>query len=199
MDKIEFIIPTHKRVDLLITIISSIVAQTNPNWRIHVVADCPPEEIKERYLDILAFFDEHKDKIKFSITDVRYNDWGHTPRNIGLKAATEEWVVMTGEDNYYVPTFVENFLSAVKDNDKVHFVYCNMVHNWVNDDYIPVKCEIKFGKIDIGNFMVRTYNGRKLELKTELNQADYWFIEEYFSRFPEGEIKYIDKILYVHN
>ena len=199
MDKIEFIIPTHKRVDLLITIISSIVAQTNPNWRIHVVADCPSEEIKERYLDILAFFDEHKDKIKFSVTDIRYNDWGHTPRNIGLKAATEEWVVMTGEDNYYIPTFVENFLSAVKDNDKVHFAYCNMVHNWVNDDYIPVKCEIKFGKIDIGNFMVRTYNGRKLELKTELNQADFWFIEEYLSRFPEGEIKYIDKILYVHN
>ena len=64
MDKIEFVIPTHKRVDLLITVISSIVAQTNPNWKIHVVADCPPEDIKERYLDIIAFFDEHKDKIK---------------------------------------------------------------------------------------------------------------------------------------
>jgi glycosyltransferase involved in cell wall biosynthesis len=199
MDKIEFVIPTHKRVDLLITVIGSIVAQTNPNWRIHVVADCPPDEIKERYLDIIAFFDEHKDKIRFSVTDMRYNDWGHTPRNIGLKQATEEWVVLTGEDNYYAPTFVENFLSSVKDRDDINFAFCNMVHNWVNDDYIPVRCEIEFGKIDIGNFMTRTFNAQKLELKTELEQADYWFIEEYLARFPEGKIMHIDKILYVHN
>jgi glycosyltransferase involved in cell wall biosynthesis len=199
MDKIEFVIPTHKRVDLLITIISSIVAQTNPNWTIHVVADCPPEDVKERYLDILAFFDEHKDKIKFSVTKVRFNDWGHTPRNIGLQQATEEWVVMTGEDNYYAPTFVENFLSSVKDRDDVHFVFCNMVHNWVNDDYIPIQCEIEFGKIDIGNFMVRTHNGKKLELKENIEQADYVFIEEYLARFPEGKIIHVDKILYVHN
>jgi glycosyltransferase involved in cell wall biosynthesis len=199
MDKIEFVIPTHKRVDLLTTIISSIVAQTNPNWTIHVVADFPPEEIKERYLDIIAFFDAHKDKIKFSTTDVRYNDWGHTPRNIGLKAATEEWVVMTGEDNYYAPTFVENFLSSVKGRDDVHFVFCNMVHNWVNDDYIPIQCAIEFGKIDIGNFMVRTHNARKIELKENIEQADYYFIEEYLARFPEGKIIHVDKILYVHN
>lgn len=199
MDKIEFVIPTHKRVDLLITIISSIVAQTNPNWRIHVVADCPPDEIKERYLDIIAFFDEHKDKIRFSVTDMRYNDWGHTPRNIGLKQATEEWVVLTGEDNYYAPTFVENFLSSVKDRDDINFAFCNMVHNWVNDDYIPIQCTIEFGKIDIGNFMTRTFNAQKLELKTDIEQADYWFIEEYLARFPEGKIMHIDKILYVHN
>jgi len=199
MDRIEFVIPTHKRVDLLIATISSIVAQTNPNWTIHVVADAPSEEIKERYLDIIAFFDEYKDKIKFSTTQVRYNDWGHTPRNIGLQQATEEWVIMTGEDNYYAPTFVENFLSSVKGRDDVHFVFCNMVHNWVNDDYIPIQCEIEFGKIDIGNFMVRTFNGKKLELKTDIEQADYWFIEEYLARFPEGKIIHVDKILYVHN
>ena len=85
--RIEFVIPTHKRVDLLTTIISSIGAQTNPNWKIHVVADCPPQDIKERFLDIIAFYDAHKDKIKFSTTDVRYNDWGHTPRNNGLQQA----------------------------------------------------------------------------------------------------------------
>lgn len=199
MDKIEFVIPTHKRVDLLTTVISSIVGQTNPNWRIHVVGDCPDEEVKERYLDIIAFFDDYKDKIRFSFTDVRYNDWGHTPRNIGLKSATEEWVIMTGEDNYYAPTFVENFLSSVKDDKDIHFAYCNMVHNWVNDDYIPVKCALEYGRIDIGNFMVRTNKGKQLQLKTQFAQADYLFVEEYLSRFPEGKIKYIDKILYVHN
>lgn len=197
MDKIEFVIPTHKRIDLLITIISSIIGQTNPNWKIHIVGDCVSNDNLERIHSFLNFIND--DRIRFINLDVRHNDWGHTPRNIGLKAATEEWVIMTGEDNYYVPTFVENFLSSVKDDKDIHFVYCNMVHNWVNDSYVPIKSSPEFGRIDIGNFMVRTHNGKKLELKTEIEQADYWFVEEYLRKFPEGKIKYIDKILYVHN
>jgi glycosyltransferase involved in cell wall biosynthesis len=194
--KIEFIIPTYNRIDLLMTCISSIVGQTNPNWTIHVVADCPPEEDQIRIANIAAYY-ESDDRIKFTVLDKRYNDWGHTPRNYGLHRATEEWVVMTGEDNYYVPTFVENFLSVVRDD--VNFVFCNMVHNWVKDDYIPINCDIEFGKIDIGNFMTRTFNARKLKLNTGIEQADYMFVEQYLSRFYEGQIIKIDKILYVHN
>lgn len=194
--KIEFIIPTYDRTDLLMTCISSIVAQTNPNWTIHVVADCPPEDVQLKIANIAAYY-ESDDRIKFSVLDKRYNDWGHTPRNYGLEKATEEWLVMTGEDNYYAPTFVDNFLSVVRDD--VNFVFCNMVHNWVKDDYIPVNCEIEYGKIDIGNFMTRTFNAQKLRLKSDINQADYYFVEEYLARFNEAQIIKIDKILYVHN
>lgn len=195
--KIEFVIPTYNRPDLLMTCISSIVGQTNPNWTIHVVADCPDEEVKEKLSWIATYYeDEHR--IKFSVLDKRHNDWGHTPRNYGLEKATEEWIVMTGEDNYYVPTFVENFLSVVKDD--TNFVFCNMVHNWSNDNYIPVNCETVYGRIDIGNFMTRTVNAQKLRLNTKVNQADYFFVEEYLGRFTgEGQIIKIDKILYVHN
>jgi glycosyltransferase involved in cell wall biosynthesis len=194
--KIEFIIPTYNRTDLLMTCISSIVAQTNPNWTIHVVADCPPEDVQIKIANIAVYY-ESDDRIKFSVLDKRYNDWGHTPRNYGLEKATEEWLVMTGEDNYYAPTFVDNFLSVVRDD--VNFVFCNMVHNWVKDDYIPINCDIEYGKIDIGNFMTRTFNAQKLRLKSEINQADYYFIEEYLARFNEAQIIKIDKILYVHN
>jgi len=181
---------------LLMTCISSIVAQTNPNWTIHVVADCPPEDVQIKIANIAVYY-ESDDRIKFSVLDKRYNDWGHTPRNYGLEKATEEWLVMTGEDNYYAPTFVDNFLSVVRDD--VNFVFCNMVHNWVKDDYIPVNCDIEYGKIDIGNFMTRTFNAQKLRLKSDINQADYYFVEEYLARFNEAQIIKIDKILYVHN
>jgi len=194
--KIEFIIPTYSRTDLLMTCISSIVGQTNPNWTIHVVADCPPEEEQLKIANIAAYY-QFDDRIKFSVLQQRYNDWGHTPRQFGLDYATQEWVVMTGEDNYYAPTFVENFLSVVRDD--VNFVFCNMVHNWVKDDYIPISCEIEYGKIDIGNFMTRTFNAQKLRLKKDIEQADYYFVEEYLARFNEAQIIKIDKILYVHN
>ena len=194
--KIEFIIPTYSRTDLLMTCISSIVSQTNPNWTIHVVADCPPEEEQLKIANIAAYY-QFDDRIKFSVLEQRYNDWGHTPRQYGLDNATEEWIVMTGEDNYYAPTFVENFLSVVRDD--VNFVFCNMVHNWVDDNYIPINCDIEYGKIDIGNFMTRTFNAQKLRLKKDIEQADYYFVEEYLARFNEAQIIKIDKILYVHN
>ena len=43
----------------------------------------------------------------------------------GLNQSTEEWMVMTGDDNYYVPTFVQEMLN---DSDGKHFIHCNMVH-----------------------------------------------------------------------
>jgi glycosyltransferase involved in cell wall biosynthesis len=199
MSKIEFIIPTYDRTKDLTTIVSSIVAQTNPNWSIHIVSDNSPQEVQEQFLDLLAFFDAYKDQIKISVLNERYNDWGHTPRNYGLQEAKEEWVVMTGEDNYYAPTFVENFLDAVKDRDDVNFVFCNFVLNGKNDEYVPVRSEIEFGKIDIGCYITRTFNAQKLKLKTDIAEADYWFVEEYLARFVEAQIIHIDKILYVHN
>jgi len=33
--------------------------------------------------------------------------WGHNCRNFGLSLTDTEWVVLSGHDNYYVPTFVE--------------------------------------------------------------------------------------------
>jgi hypothetical protein len=93
-----------------------------------------------------------------------------------LELATEEWVVMTGEDNYYVPVFVDEML---KLGEGKHFVYCNMVHNWYNNEYIPIICDLKYGKIDVGNFMVKTNMGKKIKLNTDINQADWFYIEDF--------------------
>ena len=121
MEKIEFIIPTYQRVNHLMTTISSITAQTSDKWKIHVVADCPPEGTLDKIIDYF----KNEPRIKFTILPKRHNDWGHTPRNYGMEHATEEWIVMTGEDNYYVPVFVEDMLKASDKNS--HFVFCNMV------------------------------------------------------------------------
>lgn len=193
MSKIEFIIPTYTRTDHLMCIINSIYAQRSDRWSIHVVADCPPEG----QLDKVMNYYDGDNRIKFTITDKRYNDWGHTPRNIGLEAAKEEWVVMTGEDNYYTPVFVDHFLDQA--TPKTHFIYCDMIHNWVNAEYRYVTCSPAYGKIDIGNFAARTTYAKQLRLDTTFAQSDFKFIAEYLQKFPEGKLKYINKPLYVHN
>ena len=39
MERIEFVIPTYNRPKEIMVILSSLVAQTNPNWKAHVVID----------------------------------------------------------------------------------------------------------------------------------------------------------------
>jgi glycosyltransferase involved in cell wall biosynthesis len=192
--KIEFIIPTYARVNHLITILGSLMAQSNPNWTAHVVADCPPDEIQDAMRTIVEFFND--DRIKLTILPERYNDWGHTPRQYGLDNATEEWVCMTGEDNYYVPAFVDKMLA---EGENHHFLYCDMVHNWVNQLYIPIKCALEYGKIDIGNFICKTNMAKKIKLKKHIEQADWLFVQEFQKKYKVAKFKKINGILYVHN
>ena len=192
--KIEFIIPTYNRVSHLITMLGSLQAQSNPNWTAHVVADCPEEEIQEAMKTVVAFFNDPR--IKLSILPERHNDWGHTPRQYGLDNATEEWVVMTGEDNYYVPEFVDIMLS---ESTNQHFVYCDMVHNWINRNYIPLLSKLELGKIDIGSFMTKTNMAKKIKLKTDQEWADWYFVEEFKKKYTIAKYKKVNRILYVHN
>lgn len=190
--KIEFIIPTYNRPHQLMTVISSIFSQTSDKWKIHVVADA----IYPGYQKVKDFF-EGDGRIIFTELNGPHKDWGHTPRNYGLEHATEEWVVMTGDDNYYMPVFVEDFLSVV--DDSTHFVYCNMIHNWTQQQYLHINSVPKLGGIDIGNFMTRTSLSSTMRLNTKNEVADGVFVQDFLSKYPTGVIKKINKPLYVHN
>jgi glycosyltransferase involved in cell wall biosynthesis len=192
--RIEFIIPTYARINHLITIIGSLMAQSNPNWTAHVVADGPEEDVKEAMKTIVEFFND--DRIKLTILPERHNDWGHTPRQYGLDNATEEWVIMTGEDNYYVPEFVNIMLEEGNNN---HFVYCDMVHNWTNKQYIPILSKLELGKIDMGSFMTKTNMAKKIKLKNKQEWADWYFVEDFQKKYKFAKYKKINRILYVHN
>ena len=193
MSKIEFIIPTYNRPDHLMCLLNSLCAQRSDKWSAHVVADSPPDGTLDKIMDYF----KNDNRIKFTILPERCNDWGHTPRNYGVEHATEDWVIMTGEDNYYVPIFVDNFLSAV--TPKVGFVFCNMVHNWTNFQYYSIDCEPKWGKIDIGNFMIKTKLAKQMKLNPAVEQADGNYVEEFKVKFPDVKIIKIPKILYIHN
>lgn len=192
MAKIEFIIPTYNRPNHLMCTINSIVSQRSDKWYIHVIADCPPNNSLDK---IINYF-EGDERIKFTILEERYNDWGHTPRNIGLDKAKEDWVIMTGEDNYYAPVFVDHFLDG---SEKYDFVYCDMIHNWTDSQYHHIKCKPKLYNIDIGCFMVRRNKLNGLRLDTTKTESDGLFVEEYLKINKNSKIKYIEKPLYVHN
>ena len=191
MNKIEFIIPTWERPQELKVILQSLMVQTNPNWKAHVVIDGLTNdyrEVKDMY--------QNEERVRFSHVDGPNNDWGHSGRNYGLDVATEEYIVMTGDDNYYVPTFVDNFLRVAETGKDL--VYCDLLHDLKNDMYQPIKSRIVEGVIDIGNFMTRRSVIGDLRLITDSYQADFKFAN-YINKHKTSKVAKIDKVLYVHN
>lgn len=186
---VDFIIPTYNRIDLLKCMLSSLVAQTNRDWVANVIID---DYKNEDLVSMIEQFDD--DRIKHTFTGCRYNDFGHTPREIGKQLSRATYIIMTGDDNYYTPNFVEE-LKTVSAN-KPGIIYWDMVHS--HYDYQYFKCEPAFNQIDMGAFATRRDLAQQIALGKEY-AADGLFIENFKHIFPNEKIVKINKILFVHN
>lgn len=205
--KIEIIIPTYKRPYNLLVIINSFLTQvyyTNQpdeyvvphefdmqHWKLHIVSDCEDPELRE----IAAMYSEFSN-IKFSfLADGPHKDWGHTAREYGLQNAKCEWVIMTGDDNYYVPSLISEILTVINNNPDCIFIYWNMLHNGFDYREFNTAPEVK--KIDIGSFACKTKLAKRIPIK-KIYDADGFFVVDYLNKF-KGDVIKIDKVLYVHN
>lgn len=200
--KIEFIISTYKNPYHLITLLSCLVSQTSPNWTAHVVAD----GVYEGH-DMVKNIFSSDPRIKFSVIDGPTGDWGYTPRQYARERCTEEFMVMTGDDNYYTSIFVEEFLKVIDDN--TNMVYCNMVlicQKWrlaTGSGYVHVlETSPVPTRIDLGCYATRTSLNKLLPISNSTPHVDGAFAQEFFHTFCQanpGQAKKIDKVLYVHN
>jgi len=186
---VGFILPTFNREAPLKSALASLMTQTNPNWKATVIIDSIEEMPAESI--VKSFRDK---RITFSYTGKRYNDFGHTPREIGKQASTADYVVMGGDDNYYCPTTVQDIINVTQDNPGL--VYWDMVHS--HYDYHFFECQPWMNQIDIGAFATRTDIAKQIKLKTSY-AADGEFIEEFKVRFPNERMTKIKKVLFVHN
>lgn len=186
---VDFIIPTYSRSNPLKSMLSSLVAQTNPSWGAHVVID-NPDDVEN--IKIVESFNDPR--IRWSKLDRRYNDWGHTPREFGKQKSEADYIIMTGDDNYYTPNFVQELSRVVKNRPGI--VYWDMVHSHYN--YSHFKCKLIINEIDMGAFATRRDLAQSLPLTTDF-AADGEYVRNFLKKFArEGSIK-IDKILFVHN
>ena len=185
---IEIIAPTYDRTLPLITLISSLENQTDEDWGLNIVVDgdCGVAD------SIAKLFGSSR--VKVTYTGQRYNDWGHTPREMGKQASEADYVVMTGDDCYYVPSFVSELRKAAED--KPGMIYWDMVHSHYNYDFF--RCSPGFNAIDMGAFATRSDLAKQIKLNTSY-AADGEFVEEFKQRFPNEKIVKINHVLFVHN
>jgi glycosyltransferase involved in cell wall biosynthesis len=198
VNKFNIVIPTYNSNPMLDVIINCFLSQDSDNWNITVVSDGHDDNLSkfvERY---------QQDNIAFYVLHKRYNDWGHTPREYGIYQSDCEYTIMTGFDNYYVPTFIKEFDNATKIFPNVDMVFCDFVLNHIRDGlpyngHIESKLEVNF--IDIGNFATKTSLLKEVGFKWRNFAADWSLVEELKIKIPErnGNVVKIPQTLYVHN
>jgi glycosyltransferase involved in cell wall biosynthesis len=203
--KFEFVIPAYGKPHHLMMAIESIYCQTVSNWKISVYADGQYDGF-----DKVGKYFDGDDRISFEVMESRSNDWGHSPRVHGMMKATEEWLIMTGDDNYYMPCFVEAFTSCAKEN--ANFIFCDFLHNY--SGYVPEKARLdkvqfqhngiighRYEGMDIGCFATRTKLAQTVPYNKKLHWADGQFAADYWEahcKHPES-IVHINRHFYVHN
>lgn len=218
---VEFIIPTYDRIYPLKSMLSSLMAQTDGDWSANVVID---DVSNDEITNLIKEFKD--DRLYFTFAGKRYNDFGHTPREIGKNLSIAKYIILTGDDNYYTPNFVEELKKNSTNNPVM--IYWDMVHNhkhYATDTHysywktLLVNCGIDMGSFATRGDVLKKYtlennnfcaDGKLVENILNDNSSNYPIYmniinqmvrEKDFSKpiIDIDNVTKIDKVLYVHN
>lgn len=200
--RLTVICVAYKRPEPLRVLIHSFMSQTSKNFVLDIVHDGPDDgfdamarQMKENYGSL----------VRFSRTMTRYNDYGHSLREIALRRCDTEFLMITNDDNYYAPLFIERMFKKI-DDEKLDLVLCDMIHNHNRPgdrEQGPYKPFITFPQknhIDMGAFIVRTSIAQSVGFGDKSFAADGVFVDKIMAS-RDGGIRWgkLDQILFVHN
>lgn len=168
--------------------------QNNPNWDLTLMYDgYPPKQVH----DIMSLFAD--ERIHFTHSGSRNGKWGHPNRKAmiqSLEPDADSYVLITNDDNMYVPIFVDAMLSACKSD--VGMVFCDTLHSYTG--FTHTKSQLKENFIDMGAFIVRCDIAKEVGFNHEHFSADGRYAEECAKYCSDREIgiRYIDRPLFIH-
>jgi hypothetical protein len=199
--KIHVIMVAYERYEPLEIAIRSFLIQTNPNWILNIIYDGPAPQ---RILDIVAPFIDgggRKDRrIRFYQSAERYQNYGHPNRRAMLQMIVTDpfdYILMTNDDNYYVPKFVEYMLGAAGHQRGI--IFCDTVHS--HADYNLHSSNLYECGIDMGAFMVRADVAKQTGFNHDHFSADGTYAVECLNTCNTKGLKTfkINKPLFIHN
>jgi len=168
-------------------IISSLLQQTNPNWILWLIHDGPGNVI-----DV-----PNDPRIKLIYTPQRIGNYGHSYRAEYLQQVTTEYVVITNNDNYHVPVYIEYMMQGFS-NGTVG-VYCSdMVHSYKAWQVIP--CSLRLGYIDCASMMLKSEAAKRVGWKDiTSHSADWTFFSDLIANYGDDKFVKVKGCLLIHN
>lgn len=199
---IEIIAVTYKQEGPLKILVQSFLNQTATNWILKVIHDGPSDSFESMMKE---YKNENPDRIVYNHTTQRYNDYGHSLREIGLQGVSGDYVLLTNGDNYYVPIFIEAVSKAILEHDP-DVVLFDMIHSHSRaggrnvPKYSFFKTSYKRRSIDMGSAVVRADLARGAGFRDKTFAGDATYFED-IAKIKENRlsIKKLNQVLFVHN
>ena len=88
----------YERTNEMRVFVQSWINQSADNWRLTVIHDGPSTEFEKAMRPLAK---QMPKKIKYFCTESRFNDYGHSLRQIGIEQATGDYLLLTNADNYF--------------------------------------------------------------------------------------------------
>jgi len=207
---LEIIAVTYGHGFKLKCFIDSIRAQTEPNWRLHVIHDGGGKAFDSLKKDLLKNGYLSDSRVVLSRTRIRSNDWGHSLREYGLqnRISNAQYITITNCDNYYVPIWVSEIEKLAKLQRG--FIYWDCVHDDKNENfdrphgYGLLNSRLKHRWIDMGCAAIKSDIAAQVGFPFRDFAADWKFFEACLKYTCDPitklhNIQKIPKILFVHN
>lgn len=184
-----------RQVDALRCLLAAFTAQTWKNWRLLVVHDGPPTALA--VVDKLTAIAGGDSRIEIAFAGERKQQFGHPHRQWAINKLREscEYIGMTNQDNYYVPSFLEMMLGDAFGKPQADFIYCDMVHS--HRSWRPVATRPQRGRLDLGAFLVRSWLCKKIMFDNFSFAGD----GDYINRVVKAAkvVRKVNATLMVHN
>lgn len=193
MESLKVIVVAYFRPLPLQIMINCFRVQTDPRWEMHIIHDGPaPEDVKNILPD--------DPRVIFYETSHRLKNYGHPNRRRMLndiQAIPQDFILITNDDNYYVPEFVRYMRQEAKPN--VGIIYNDCLHNYMS--YEVLKSKMQTNAIDMGSFVVRADIAKAVGFTSDAFHADGIYAEACaaYCNTNNIAIKYIPRSLFVHN
>ena len=201
--KIHVIAVSFEKFGQLKVFVQSWINQSKDNWFLTVIHDGPNEEFNEI---MRGYKDECSDKIEYLTTSERFNDYGHSLRDMGLKNIKGEYALLTNADNYFIPKTIE-FINEAFIENQPEVVIFDMVHSHHNPGasnlpaYSYFETKLERLSIDISAAIVKSSLAEKVGFRDKTHDGDASYFEDIIRlKFPSQlSVVKIPRVLFVHN
>ena len=201
-NKIHIIAVAFEKLGQLKVFVQSWVNQTNDNWHLTVIHDGPNLEFEQ----IMESFVGAKTNIDFFNTNSRYNDYGHSLRQIGLNDIKGDYVMLTNADNYFIPKAIEYLNEILSESDPDVIIY-DMVHSHIKPGGRNLPADSHFEtsyarfSLDVSAAIVKKELAKKAGFQDKTHDGDATYFED-VRRSKDGislDVIKLPRILFVHN
>ncbi|MDD4986728.1 MAG: glycosyltransferase family 2 protein, partial [Dehalococcoidales bacterium] len=171
MDKLVSVITsTYNRNSLLFErCIPSVKAQTYPLIEHIIVSDGENQEL----LDCFGGYGVEKDHTRYYATPYHYDDWGSSPKNVGVLMSQGEYIAYLDDDNEYLPEHIEKLVHLLQET-RTDLVYSKF--RWLPEGTVRGTPDLRLGQIDTSAILHKRELLRKGFWLAKGHGNDFWTV-----------------------